>query len=60
VAPSDGQTNSTCSKVDVLIPKPLESDVVLDVVLLLLLDKEWCLHGVRNSVGALVMEVMQI
>nr|CAB3478039.1 unnamed protein product [Digitaria exilis] len=31
VAPSDGQTSSSCSKVDVLIPKPLESDVVLDV-----------------------------
>uniref|UniRef100_A0A0E0JMX1 FYVE-type domain-containing protein n=1 Tax=Oryza punctata TaxID=4537 RepID=A0A0E0JMX1_ORYPU len=31
VTPSDGHTSSSCSKVDVLIPKPLESDVVLDV-----------------------------
>ncbi|KAG2600069.1 PH, RCC1 and FYVE domains-containing protein 1-like [Panicum virgatum] len=31
VATSDGNTSSSCSKVDVLIPKPLESDVVLDV-----------------------------
>ncbi|XP_062180342.1 PH, RCC1 and FYVE domains-containing protein 1-like [Phragmites australis] len=31
VAPSDGHTSSSCSKIDVLIPKPLESDVVLDV-----------------------------
>jgi len=31
VAPSDGSTSSSCSKVDVLIPKSLESDVVLDV-----------------------------
>ncbi|RCV26929.1 hypothetical protein SETIT_5G285000v2 [Setaria italica] len=31
VAPSDGHISSSCSKVDVLIPKPLESDVVLDV-----------------------------
>ncbi|CAO1947833.1 unnamed protein product [Urochloa humidicola] len=31
VASSDGHTSSSCSKVDVLIPKPLESDVVLDV-----------------------------
>ncbi|KAG0539071.1 hypothetical protein BDA96_03G291000 [Sorghum bicolor] len=30
-APSDGHSTSSCSKVDVLIPKPLESDVVLDV-----------------------------
>ncbi|KAL6840503.1 hypothetical protein ACP4OV_030313 [Aristida adscensionis] len=31
VAPSDGLTSASCSKIDVLIPKPLESDVVLDV-----------------------------
>ncbi|KAL6615859.1 hypothetical protein ACP70R_038129 [Stipagrostis hirtigluma subsp. patula] len=31
VAASDGLTSSSCSKIDVLIPKPLESDVVLDV-----------------------------
>ncbi|KAL5222691.1 hypothetical protein ABZP36_027404 [Zizania latifolia] len=31
VAPSDGHTSFSCSKIDVLIPKPLESDVVLDV-----------------------------
>ncbi|KAJ1284972.1 hypothetical protein BS78_03G245700 [Paspalum vaginatum] len=31
VTPSDGYTSSSCSKIDVLIPKPLESDVVLDV-----------------------------
>ncbi|TVU51026.1 hypothetical protein EJB05_02429 [Eragrostis curvula] len=31
VAPSDGYTGASCSKIDVLIPKPLESDVVLDV-----------------------------
>ncbi|XP_072961437.1 PH, RCC1 and FYVE domains-containing protein 1-like isoform X2 [Typha angustifolia] len=28
---SDGRTTSLCSKVDVLLPKPLESNVVLDV-----------------------------
>lgn len=31
VIPSEGSSNLVCSKTDVLIPKPLESDVVLDV-----------------------------
>lgn len=68
VAPSDGQTSTSCSKIDVLIPKPLESDVVLDVNQIvcgsrhvaLTTRQGRCLHGARNSVGALVTELMQI
>ncbi|KAJ1263895.1 hypothetical protein BS78_09G221200 [Paspalum vaginatum] len=31
VVPAEGSSNYLCSKADILIPKPLESDVVLDV-----------------------------
>ncbi|RCV16720.1 hypothetical protein SETIT_3G160900v2 [Setaria italica] len=31
VIPAEGSSNYLCSKADILIPKPLESDVVLDV-----------------------------